>query len=152
MRSLHYLSFYFASACYVAAQYTIYQPKDQVIFGGTNLHLTATASAASAAPAAFTAGAAYDKTVLNPPAVPNPAIPVVVPIQLPSTGGFQNMSPPVPGAFMGFSIEMSVSNQVCASSSFFVFEHFGKRTTQWARTGTRFFALHHAGHSHLARR
>jgi hypothetical protein len=115
MRSLHYLSFYLASASYVAAQYTIYQPKDQVIFGGTYLHLTATATAA---PAKSTTGGAYDTTVLNPPAIPNPAIPVVVPIQLPSTGGFQNMSPPAPGAFMGFSIEMSVSNQVCASSSF----------------------------------
>jgi hypothetical protein len=38
-----------------------------------------------------------------------------VSIQLPSSGGFQNMSPPANGGFMGFSIEMSVANQVCES-------------------------------------
>jgi hypothetical protein len=114
MRSLHCLSFYFACASLVAAQYTVYQPKEQVIFGGTNLHLTATSTAAAAN---FTSsGEANDSTVLTPPAIPQPPIPTVVPIELPSSGGFQNMSPPANGGFMGFSIEMSVSNQVCPSS------------------------------------
>ena len=119
MRSFPLLSFCFPWITLVAAQYSIYQPKQQVIYGGTNLQLsaakTATASA-SAAAVTPTGGAAHDKLVLTPPPVPNPPIPVQVPIQLPSSGGFQNMSPPAPGAFMGFSIEMSVANQVCASS------------------------------------
>ena len=110
--SCPFLLFHLSWACLAAAQYTVYQPKQQVIYGGTYLHLTAAETSTAAVPN-FTSGAAYDKTVLTPPAVPNPAIPVQVSIQLPTSGGFQNMSPPANGGFMGFSIEMSVANQVC---------------------------------------
>jgi hypothetical protein len=114
MRSFPPLSLPFLCAALAAAQVSIYQPKNQVIYGGTYLHLTATST--SAAPA-FTNAAAYDQTVLNPPAVPNnPAISTNVPIQLQSSGVTSNISAPINGAFMGISIEMSVANQVCESS------------------------------------
>ncbi|KAI9455294.1 hypothetical protein F5148DRAFT_1378092 [Russula earlei] len=108
-------TFLWFSASLVAAQYSVYQPKDQVIFGGTALTLTAATS--TAAPSNFTGAAAYDHTVLNPPAVPSPAIPTHVPIQLPSSGGLPNLSYPVNGAFMGFSIEMSVAPQILGKNS-----------------------------------
>jgi hypothetical protein len=115
MRSFH-LPFFFLFFFFFlseAADYAIYQPKSQVIFGGSALHLTATSSASAAN---FTGAAAYDLTVLTPPPVPNPPIPSQIPIQLTSSGGIANLSIPQNGAFFGFSIEMSVSNQVCESS------------------------------------
>jgi hypothetical protein len=117
MRSLPSLSLPFLCAALVAAQNTlkIYQPKNQVIYGGTYLHLTATTTAAVSN---FTNAAAYDQTVLNAPPVPNPAIPTSVPIQLQSSGVSSNISLPVNGGFFGISIEMSVANQVCELSSF----------------------------------
>jgi len=116
MRSFPLLLFYFPCLTLVAAQWSVYQPDQQVIYGGTHLQLTASQTSTAAQPT-FTNGAAHDQLVLNPPPIPNPPIPVQVQIQLPSSGGLQTMSPPVPGAFMGFSIEMSVVNQVCESSS-----------------------------------
>jgi hypothetical protein len=113
MRSFPSLSFPLLWAALVAAQYNVYQPKNQVIYGGTDLILTA-ASTASAP--TFTKAAAYDQTVLTPPAVPNPPIPLSVPIQLQSSGVTTNVSIPINGGFMGISIEMSVVNQVCKSS------------------------------------
>ncbi|KAF8267751.1 hypothetical protein EI94DRAFT_1729509 [Lactarius quietus] len=85
-----------------------------VIFGGSALTYTSTPSGTAAVPN-FTAEAEYDPTTLTPPAVPNPPIPTVVPVQLTSSGGFPNLSAPVNGGFFGFSVEMSVSNQICAS-------------------------------------
>jgi hypothetical protein len=114
MRSFHPFLFSFLWPALVAAQFAVYQPKNQVIYGGSNLHYTATATAG---PANFTAGA-YDQTVLNPPAVPNPAIPTSVPVQLQSSGVSSNISVPVNGAFFGISVEMSVANQVCESPCF----------------------------------
>jgi hypothetical protein len=116
MRSFPFLSFPFLWAAKVAADssFDIYQPKNQVIYGGTALHLTAVSTAAASN---FTNAAAYDQTVLNPPAVPNnPAIPTSVPVQLQSSGVTSNVSAPVNGAFFGISIEMSVANQVCELS------------------------------------
>jgi hypothetical protein len=116
MRSLPFLSFPFLCASLVVAQsdYKIYQPKNQVIYGGTALHLTATFTAAASN---FTNAAAYDQTVLNPPPVPNPANPTSVPIQLQSSGVSSNVSAPVNGGFFGISVEMSVANQICGLSS-----------------------------------
>lgn len=120
MRSFPFLSFPLLWALKVVADsdFGIYQPKNQVIYGGTYLHLTATTTAATSN---FTNAAAYDQTVLNPPPVPNnPAISTSVPIQLQSSGvttATSNLSIPVNGAFFGVSIEMSVANQVCESSS-----------------------------------
>lgn len=115
MRSLPFLSLPFLCTALVVADsdYKIYQPKNQVIYGGTALHLTATTTAATSN---FTNAAAYDQTVLNAPAVPNPAIPTSVPIQLQSSGVSSNVSVPVNGGFFGISVEMSVANQVCESS------------------------------------
>jgi hypothetical protein len=115
MRFLPFLSFPFVWAAQVAADsaFEIYQPKNQVIYGGTALHLTAVSTAAASN---FTNAAAYDQTVLNPPAVPNPAIPTSVPVQLQSSGVTSNVSIPVNGGFFGISIEMSVANQVCELS------------------------------------
>ncbi len=113
MHSFSLLSFAFLWPALVAAQgFKIYQPKNQVIYGGTALHPTATTTAATSN---FTNAAAYDRTVLNPPAVPNPAIPTSVPIQLQSSGVTSNISAPANGGFFGISIEMSVANQVCES-------------------------------------
>ena len=116
MRSLPIFSLPFFCAALVAAQsdYKIYQPKNQVIYGGDALHLTATSTAGASN---FTNAAAYDRTVLNAPAVPNPVVPTSVPIQLQSSGVSVNISAPVNGGFFGISIEMSVANQVCELSS-----------------------------------
>ena len=114
MRSLLFISLPCLWAVRVVADgFAIYQPKNQVIYGGTALHLTATSTAAASN---FTNAAAYDQTVLNPPGVPNPAIPTSVPVQLQSSGVTTvttNLSLPVNGGFFGISIEMSVANQVC---------------------------------------
>ncbi|KAH9177916.1 hypothetical protein EDB89DRAFT_1292020 [Lactarius sanguifluus] len=108
------LSLSFVWAALANAQYSVYQPKNQVIFGGSALNYTNTAAAAAAS---YTGAAAYDPTILNPPAVPNPPIPTQVPVQLTSSGGITNLSIPQNGAFFGFSIEMSVSNQVLGKNS-----------------------------------
>ncbi|KAH9016813.1 glycoside hydrolase family 79 protein, partial [Lactarius hengduanensis] len=87
---------------------------------GSQLSMPSTASTSpkpAAAAASYTGAAAYDPTILNPPAVPNPPIPTQVPVQLTSTGGIPNLSIPQNGGFFGFSIEMSVSNQVCGDLS-----------------------------------
>ncbi|KAH8979522.1 hypothetical protein EDB83DRAFT_2537237 [Lactarius deliciosus] len=110
MRLLFSVSVSIVWVTIVNAQYSVYQPKNQVIFGGSSLNYTNTAAAAAAS---YTGAAAYDPTILNPPAVPNPPIPTQVPVQLTSTGGIPNLSIPQNGGFFGFSIEMSVSNQVC---------------------------------------
>lgn len=117
MRLRFPLSLSFGWATLVNAQYKIYQPKNQVIFGGSALTYTHTTSTTGTAVfATYTAAAEDDATTLTAPAVPNPAIPTVVPVQLPSSGGLSNSSAPVNGGFFGFSVEMSVSNQVCELS------------------------------------
>jgi hypothetical protein len=71
------------------------------------LSLTTTANAAS-----YTGAAAYDPTVLEPPPPPHPPINRQFGIQL-GNGGTPGASIPQNGAFFGFSIEMSVVDQVC---------------------------------------
>ena len=108
-------------ATLVRAQWSVIQPKNQVIFGGSDLNYTATATPTGAAAFAhFTAAAEYDPTTLNPPPIPSPPLPTVVPVQLTSSGGLPNLSARINGAFFGFSVEMSVANQVCQSSFPFV--------------------------------
>ena len=137
---LHFsVSISFAWATLINAQYNIYQPKNQVIFGGSALNYTNTAAAAAAS---YTGAAVYDPTILNPPAVPNPPIPTQVPVQLTSSGGIPNLSIPQNGGFFGFSIEMSVSNQVCESSCHSPLDALtDRRTSQWERTGGLFSTL-----------
>ncbi|KAF8519367.1 glycoside hydrolase family 79 protein [Hysterangium stoloniferum] len=55
--------------------------------------------------------AAYDSTVLTPPPVPNPNIPTNYVLQLLS-GGMDGLSIPQTGSFVGFSVELSVADQV----------------------------------------
>jgi hypothetical protein len=71
-----------------------------------------TGSAAAAA-ANYTAPAAFDPTVLTPPAIPNPAPPNMFSLQLFSSNTSQRgLSIVHKGTFYGFSIEMSVMSQV----------------------------------------
>jgi len=73
-------------------------------------HPTGTTSAAAAN---YTGAAAYDPTVLTAPAIPNPAPPNTFFLQLFSSNTSQGgLSIVQKGTFFGFSIEMSVVNQV----------------------------------------
>ena len=101
------LSLLVSSVALASAQYTVYQPNDQVIFGGN----TSFTNVATAAAAAYTGAAAYDPTVLQPPPPPNPPIPTNQFLQLYS-GGMNGLSQPQSGAFFGFSVEMSVATHV----------------------------------------
>ncbi|KAG6882327.1 hypothetical protein C0995_014974, partial [Termitomyces sp. Mi166 len=75
---------------------------------------TATTTIATSA-ANYTGAAAYDPTVLNPPPVPNGLTTQFV-IQL-QNGGTASLSLPQNGSFIGFSVEMSVVNQVLGTNS-----------------------------------
>ncbi|TFK36088.1 hypothetical protein BDQ12DRAFT_737177 [Crucibulum laeve] len=79
--------------------------------------LASTTSSGSAA--AYTGAAAYNPTVLTAPAPPNPAISTQFAIQL-QNGGTPGVSIPQSGSFFGFSIEMSVVNQVLGKNSSFL--------------------------------
>ncbi|KAK7447749.1 hypothetical protein VKT23_014007 [Stygiomarasmius scandens] len=69
----------------------------------------------TAAAANYTGSAAYNPTVLQPPALPNPMPVLQFDIQL--QGAPSGVSIPQEGSFMGFSIEMSVVNQVLGRNS-----------------------------------
>jgi hypothetical protein len=66
--------------------------------------------------AVYTGLAAYDPTILIPPPVPDPSIPKQFAVQV-TNGGVPGLSIRQHGGFFGFSIEMSVVNQVCESVS-----------------------------------
>ena len=71
------------------------------------------ATPTQAASANYTGKAAYDPLILQAPAVPNPLPPMQFSLQLNNApSGVQGLSIPQSGAFMGFSIEFSVINQV----------------------------------------
>lgn len=76
--------------------------------------ISANPSAGSAVPATKTL-AAYDNTVLNPPALPSPPPAAAYTLSLQKDAGAVNglSIPHVGGSFWGFSIEMSVISQVC---------------------------------------
>ncbi|GLB44465.1 putative glycosyl hydrolase family 79 C-terminal beta domain [Lyophyllum shimeji] len=88
-----------------AAAVTIYHQKN-------NPSATATASSAAAS---YTGAAAYNPTVLQPPPVPSPLNTQFV-VQL-QNGGTPGASIQQSGSFFGFSIEMSVANQVLGKNS-----------------------------------
>lgn len=99
------------SAVLTHAAVTVYNPTGQgPMNGGTETASSGTATATAAA-ANYTGSAAYDPTVLKPPPFPDPLPNMTFPIQLYSSG-MQGLSIPIPGSFYGFSIEMSVTNQV----------------------------------------
>ncbi|KDR78212.1 hypothetical protein GALMADRAFT_138334 [Galerina marginata CBS 339.88] len=66
--------------------------------------------------------AAYDRTVLNPPPIPNPApsAAYTIPLQRDATAVPGLSIPHVGGSFWGFSIEMSVISQVLGKNSSFL--------------------------------
>lgn len=70
-------------------------------------------STGSAAAANYTGAAAYDPTILNAPAPPDPAPPTTFFLQLGGSNATQGgLSIALSGTFFGFSIEMSVVNQI----------------------------------------
>jgi hypothetical protein len=93
------------------ASVTVY---NQVPFGQST-------NSASASSAQYTGAAAYDPTVLNPPAIPNPAPATQFTLELQSSSqAVQGLSIMQSGAFLGFSIETSVINQVLGVNSSFL--------------------------------
>jgi hypothetical protein len=93
------------SSSQALAQVTVYyEPKAAQVVLGTG---TGTGAAAS-----YTGAAAYNPTTLVAPPPPGPqALPTQLAIQLPNTVP-PGASIPQNGSFFGFSIEMSVVNQV----------------------------------------
>ncbi|KIJ42028.1 hypothetical protein M422DRAFT_255050 [Sphaerobolus stellatus SS14] len=83
----------------------------QVTFG------TGAATATGSAFPSVTNAAAFDPTMLIPPPPPNPAVGGANVVQL-LTGAMANMSAPVQSGFLGFSIELSVADQVCEWTNF----------------------------------
>ncbi|THH18224.1 hypothetical protein EW146_g2709 [Bondarzewia mesenterica] len=99
---------------------TVYHPQNgQVIFGGNSSGSSTGTYTASAAAASYTGAAAYNPTILTAPAVPNPAPNTSFGIEL-TSGGINGLSIKQSGAFYGFSIEMSVANQVLGRNSSFI--------------------------------
>ncbi|KAJ7645164.1 glycoside hydrolase family 79 protein [Mycena polygramma] len=68
-----------------------------------------------------TVPAAYNDTVLNPPAIPDPAPSTAFTLTLPaSSTGVTGLSIPIHGTFFGFSIEMSVIEQLMGRNSSYI--------------------------------
>ncbi|KAJ7457804.1 glycoside hydrolase family 79 protein [Mycena latifolia] len=66
--------------------------------------------------ATYSGVAAYNPSTLSPPPVPSPTILTTIPVQL-QNSGTPNLSIKQKGSFIGFSIEMSVTNQVLGKNS-----------------------------------
>lgn len=96
------------AAAAARAQLTIYS---QIPLGHAS-------STDSADPANYTGSAAYDPTTLQAPALPNPMPNRQYTVAMQGdAASVTGLSIPHTGAFYGFSIEMSVINQVCAYTS-----------------------------------
>ncbi|TXT10651.1 hypothetical protein VHUM_02156 [Vanrija humicola] len=92
---------------------TLYTPTSTV----TTITLTPT-QAATANPPVWTGHAAYDPTVLIPPAPPSPPVTRVdVPIPADPVGAGFQLSIPQHGNFLGFSIELSVATAVMGKNA-----------------------------------
>ncbi|KAF8217162.1 glycoside hydrolase family 79 protein [Mycena galopus ATCC 62051] len=84
---------------------TVYHVNNQAPFTTTSV------------PAAEYSGVeAYNPSTLIPPPIPTPAIVTTIPVQL-QNNGTPKLSITQSGAFMGFSIEMSVTNQIFGKNS-----------------------------------
>ncbi|EIM80386.1 glycoside hydrolase family 79 protein [Stereum hirsutum FP-91666 SS1] len=116
--------FFFVLAAFISlsdAQFSVYRPKnaDQVIFDGKSVTYTTsrTTTATATGPAAtFTNAAAYNQDTLQAPALPVPAPATEFSIQL-VDGGMTGLSIKQNGAFYGFSVEMSVAENVLGRNS-----------------------------------
>ncbi|KAJ6514298.1 glycoside hydrolase family 79 protein [Mycena vitilis] len=85
------------------------------VYGQIPLGVT-TASAPGA-----TVAAAYNDTILTPPPIPDPAPATAFTLNLPaSSTGVTGLSIPIHGTFFGFSIEMSVIEQLMGKNSSFI--------------------------------
>ena len=81
----------------------------------------------TAGPPSYTGLAAYNPIYYEPPAIPSPAPANQFAIGVPSDQNLlSGISIPLPGTFFGFSIEMSVANQLSESS-------FRCTTQDWER-------------------
>ncbi|KAK0200670.1 hypothetical protein DFS33DRAFT_1266366 [Desarmillaria ectypa] len=96
-----------------SARITVYY---QHTFQHTQVTSTVSASADSAS---YTGAAAYDPTILEAPPIPDPLPPMQFDIELQS-GNTSGISIPQTGAFVGFSIEMSVTNQLLGKNSSYI--------------------------------
>ena len=82
------------------------------VYGQTGKQHIGTATDTSSTVPTPTA-AAYDARILDPPPLPSPLPANQFGIQLPAqASGMNGLSIPQSGAFYGFSVEMSVANQV----------------------------------------
>lgn len=93
-------------------------------------------ASSSAAGAGKTANAYADSVQLTAPALPNPLPPTTFDLTLGTNNNSQNgLSIPIPGSFYGFSIEMSVVNQVGEfMSTFNAFIRLLISCQKWGRT------------------
>ncbi|KAJ6548770.1 hypothetical protein B0H19DRAFT_1221069 [Mycena capillaripes] len=79
-------------------------------------HAAITAAFTTAPGATYTGVAAYNPTSLSPPPVPSPTVLTTIPVNL-QNSGTPNLSIKQKGSFIGFSIEMSVTNQILGKNS-----------------------------------
>ncbi|KAJ4474775.1 glycoside hydrolase family 79 protein [Lentinula lateritia] len=94
--------FLFHGLLRISAAVTIYYAPGQNPFSTT-----------SADASSYTGAAAYNPTTIDPPALPDPLPSLSLDFNLQSNP--TGLSITQSGAFMGFSVEMSVANQVCES-------------------------------------
>ncbi|KAF7358218.1 Glyco-hydro-79C domain-containing protein [Mycena venus] len=95
-----------------------------LLVGGTQAEITVyhdnNQAAFTTAPGAqYTGPAAYNPTSLTPPPLPSPTVLTTIPVNL-QNAGTPNLSIKQKGSFFGFSIEMSVTNQVLGKNSTFI--------------------------------
>ncbi|VDC00664.1 unnamed protein product [Peniophora sp. CBMAI 1063] len=106
---------FFALGAFVRAdQLVISYPKNTAVM--YNSDNTSSSSTSTADASTFSGTAAYNLTELAVPALPSTMPALSFGVQL-YEGGMTNLSIPLNGAFMGFSIEMSVSVQVMGHNS-----------------------------------
>ncbi|RPD63414.1 glycoside hydrolase family 79 protein [Lentinus tigrinus ALCF2SS1-6] len=115
--AIHTLLFSLVTALAGAQAVTVYGQAGQQPIG------TSTGSATSALPSSTSA--AYDTLVLNPPPLPNPLPPNQFGVQLAADAvNVNGLSIPQSGAFFGFSVEMSVVNQVIGLNGSYIHPPF----------------------------
>ncbi|KAF7316422.1 Glyco-hydro-79C domain-containing protein [Mycena indigotica] len=100
------------SAVFLLAEHTL---ANVTIYGGNNPQ-AAFVTTSLAPGATYTGPAAYNPSSIARPPLPTPGIVTTVPVQL-QNSGTPNLSIKQKGSFIGFSIEMSVSNQVLGKNS-----------------------------------
>lgn len=104
----------------VSAAVTVYGPQGVLAPELPSGSGGAVATTVSVDPATYTGAPAFNSIVLTPPPLPNPPPPTQFAQQLASNAqNVQGLSIPHTGDFLGFSIEMSVGNQISEYSCCF---------------------------------